>query len=266
MKVINEGGDADAHRLRLADSAEMYAGLNRALSYCLLSLEYGTLTERATRKADVQIYQRKTDDQCIIHDLVIEIAQHPGAFYAGIAGNIAADYLGKFIKFCFDSAAGLLEGRDQERILEQYERVEPFFDSLTEKIEPHLLAVHAPIQKSETIKLKFETESIEFDKETKEFLAESSLSAESEDITGVVTRLNIVTGNGRFYSDAIGRIVPFSQTAELKAAPASKHLSWSLRERDQERAGIITVTIKRVISNTDRVKRLIVYDVTPPGR
>jgi hypothetical protein len=100
LKIINEGGDADDHRLRLADSSEMYAGLNRAISYCLLSLEHGTLTERATRKSDVQIYQKRTLDQCIVHELVVEITQHPGAFYAGIATNLASDYLGKFIKLC----------------------------------------------------------------------------------------------------------------------------------------------------------------------
>ena len=55
IDVINRGGDADEHRLRLAESAQMYAGLSRAVSYCLLSLENAALVERATRKADVQI-------------------------------------------------------------------------------------------------------------------------------------------------------------------------------------------------------------------
>jgi hypothetical protein len=160
----------------------------------------------------------------------------------------------------------MIEDFEQERELKNYQRVEPFFDVLTEKIEPHLLAAHAPIQKQETVTLKFEAESITFDSETKKFLAVSNLSPRQEKLSGVVTRLNIVTGNGRFYSDTIGRIVPFSQTVELKNSPTSKHLSWSLRERDQERLGVVTISTKRVISNTDRVKRLIIYDVQSPSR
>ena len=261
LKVINEGGAADQHRIRLADAAEMYSGFSRAVSYCLLALEAQTLVERATRVASVQLYQQKTGDGSLIHDLAVEITQHPGSFYAGIAASIAGDYLRRFIELCFKSALGMLSEGEYDRELKKYERIEPLFDDLSEKIEPQLLSMHAPIQESETVTVELGELKIILNKETKDYLAESNVSPTESSITGVVTRLNTVTGNGRFRSGEFGRIVPFSQTIELRRRPASKELSWSLRENDQNRPADVQVTLKRVTSSTGRVKRLILSDV-----
>lgn len=258
VKITNQGGDADEHRIRLADVAEMYAGFGRAASYCLLSLEAGVLIERATRGANVQVYQRRTADQCIIHDIVVEIAQHPGSFYAGIVGAIGANYLQKFLDFCFKGASDLLTDKEYDEAIKTYDRIEPFFDDLTEKLEPHLLAVHAPIVANETITVNLGATEIKFDKSTRDFLEGANISRKRSKLRGVVTRLNIVTGNGRFYSEDVGRIVPFSQKVEMRNRPASKHLSWSLRQRDQGRLGEIEITVLKVTSNTDRLKRLII--------
>ena len=154
----------------------MYAGLSRAVSYCLLSLEAGMLAERATRAASVQIYQQRTADQCIVHQLIVEIAQNPGSFYAGLASGIAGNYLTKFIDLCFKTgvgsfktAVGSMSDHEYESRLKGYERVEPFFDDLVDKLEPHLLAVHAPIQDQELVRLQIGAETIEFSVATKDF-------------------------------------------------------------------------------------------------
>jgi hypothetical protein len=261
VRVTNRGGAADEHRIRLVDAAEMYAGLSRAISYCLLSLEPGVLVHRATRVSDVQLYQRRTSAGSVVHALVVEIAQHPGAFYAGIVGSVLSDYLTKFIDFCFRSTIDKLDESAYKPRLAEFKRIEPVFEELTVQLEPHLLAVHAPIQQNETIAVSMGDFELELDKETKDYLSGINVSRSNFQLTGEVTRLNVVTGNGRFFLDDLGHIVPFSQTWALRDQRDSKDLSWSLRQRDQGLPGDVQLTAKKITSNTGRLKRLIVESV-----
>lgn len=260
IRITNEGGEADNHRLRLADAGAMYSGLNRSISYCLLSFEAGELIERVTRVSSVQIYQRKTEDNCLTHDLIVELSNNYVAHTASFISGVAATYLCKMVDFCFKAAIGKLSDDEYERGVQRFPRIEPYIDTLVEKIEPHLLAVHEPIQDSETISIEMGDDTIDLDQETKDYLAGSNES-KLQKFTGNVTRLNIVSGNGRFYARELGYIVAFSQAPALRGKMGSRRLSWSLREKDKDASGLIEISARKIETTSGRLKRLLVEKV-----
>jgi hypothetical protein len=262
IKIINRGGEADRHRLRLLDAGDMYVGLHRAMAYVSLSYIYGELVERATWDSEVQIFQVQTTDNCLIHEIIVEIQSNPAALGVGILGGVVANKITDLFDVCVKAAVGLFEENDSADRQKIADRVEPFFDELVAKTERHIQAIHAPIHSQETIELFVGSlPPIKLDKDTKEFVSTSITSPNPKTYVGSVTRLNLLTGNGRFYCRELGRVVPFSQPREFQRTRGSRRLSWSLRQRDREQSSEIEVTVTEVTTSAGRIKRFIIRSV-----
>lgn len=261
IKITNRGGEADKHRIRLIDAGDMYAGLHRAMSYVALSYIHGELVERASFESEVQIYQKQTTDNCLIHDIIVEIAKSSAAVLgAAITINVASNLITDLFKTCVKSAAGISESDSKSTRVP--ERVEPFFDELVSKAEPHIRAIHAPIHQEETIELVVGgSDPITLDIETKDYVSTSTPSRRSKIYTGNVSRLNLITGNGRFFCNELKRVVPFAQPADFKGSVGSRRLSWSLREKDRGHPAELRITVNEVKTRSGRIKRFIVRKV-----
>lgn len=256
FKIVNEGGFADLHQLRLVDAGEMYTGLHRTISYVGLSYLRGHLVERAYYSSELKIFQRNTTKGSLLHELNILISEN--AFLGGLAVGVLGNHITAAVNYCIRAAAGLVEDDEYGKLPNGTERIEPFFEDLIQKIEPHVAAIHAPIQGGETIDIILGDDEIELDRETKEYVSSSTISRRPKSYTGTVTRLNLVTGNGRFFCNELERIVSFSQRKEFRASEESKTLSWSLRQQDQEQPSEIEVAVREVTASSGRIKRLLI--------
>ncbi|MBF0355398.1 MAG: hypothetical protein HQL43_09205 [Alphaproteobacteria bacterium] len=261
IKIKNLGGSADRHLMRAADQAEMIAGLQRAISYIILSLTEERLVERVTKKSQVQILSKAPERGSIIHEMIAEIAAHPNVYaagaFTGIATSVVGNYITRFIDFVIKQSAGLLTDEQYEDSARKFQRQEPYFESLVEKVEPHIASVHAPINEEETIVLTIgDTNQIHFDIDTKEYTSASNWSEETVLLTGFVSRLNLLTGNGRIYTNEHRKVLSFSQVDAFRHTELSELLSWSLRQKDTNLPSEVEILARAVTSNTGRIKRL----------
>lgn len=259
--IKNVGGLSDRHTMRAADQAEMIGGLQRAISYIILSLTEERLVERVTKRSPVQILSRAPESGSIVHNMIAEIAAHPEVYAAGaltgVAPSVVANYITRFIDFVFKQATGLLGDAEYDEAAKLFERQEPYFDSLVDKVEPHIASAHAPINQEEMIFVQIgDAPPIQFDAGTKEYTSASIWSADAVPFTGFVSRLNLLTGNGRLYSKAHKKVLSFSQADTFRHTTPAELLSWSLRQQDTNLPSDIQVMATTVTSNSGRIKRL----------
>jgi hypothetical protein len=258
VRVTNIGGVADAHQIRLIDAAEMYQGLDRSISYILNSYEEGRVVQKIQYQKGVEIFQRRTSDNCLTHELfVLGTSQFwIGALAGGVAGNLATD----LVKSVWKAAIGRLSDGEEGDFLRRHSRMEPFFDALVSKVEPYVAKGHSTVQSTETTSIEFGAEDpMILDIESKDYVSSANRDRNSHDVVGHVTRLNLVTGNGRFYSESDQKIVPFSQSPNFKKSARSKNLSWSLRREDREQDADLELSVRGVRTANGRLKRYIVY-------
>ena len=263
ITVTNRGGLADEHQVRLIEASDMYAGLHRAISYCLLSYVHEQLVETATQNAPIQVYQRRTFDNCLTHELFV------GAVGGGV-GNLLSGAAIPLLGLFFKAAVGMMRGSEYEERLRLFRRVEPFADDLVNVMEPHLAQIHRPIHTSETVEIDLGgVEQITLDEATKDYVSTGQLTEDATTFSGNVTRLNVVTGNGRFYANELVFIIPFSQPQGFRKRQTGRPLSWSLRQADRNQPSDIQVDARQFTSSSGRLKRLMVVDsrliVSPPS-
>lgn len=70
-----------------------------------------------------------------------------------------------------------------------------------------------------------------FDAETKEYIEKNVFADEVEALEGHVTRFNSITGNGRAYIGALGRIVPFKLSESYPYETRSDHVVFAWKQR-----------------------------------
>lgn len=263
ITIKNVGGISDEHLIRAADQSEMLGGIQRAISYIVLSLLDERLVERVTKKSSVQVFSSPPQNGSIVHQMFLEISAHPDVYTAGaltgMPASILANYVTRFIDFAFKQAIGVISDREYETTLRDFSKSEPYFDQLVEKIEPHLAAAHSPINKGEDrMRLKIGDSIIRFDAETKDYVTASNVTRGLENFVGYVSRLNLLTGNGRFCRDGNQKVLSFSQTDSFRSSVQSEILSWSLREKDVSHEADINVYARVVTANSGRIKRLLI--------
>lgn len=204
---------------------------------------------------------RAPESGSIIHTMFAEIAAHPDVYAAGaltgIAPSVAVNYITRFIDYVVKQAAGLLSDSEYDEAIRVFNRQEPYFDELVDKVEPHIAAAHAPIERGERIFLQIGNASpIQFDLETKEYTSASNWAEKPIPFVGFVSRLNLLTGNGRMYSKTQRKVLSFSQADAFRHTKQAELLSWSLRQKDTNLPSDIEVMATTVTSNSGRIKRL----------
>jgi hypothetical protein len=257
ISVRNVGGSSDDHVLRSADHADMIAGLHRTLSYIVLSMLEERVVDRTTRNSKVQVFSQAPSSGSVLHAMYIEIMAHPEVFLAGAASGVVGNYITRFIDFVVKYASGLLTNDDYEKRHKEFERHEPYFEDLVRKIEPHVAGIHAPIQGDEKIEININNSSqIDLDFTTKDYVSSSEVSEQPQEYSGYVSRLNLLTGNGRIYTREHNKVFSFSQGEDFRLSPNSEVLSWSLRQKDTNLPSNIIIHAYTVRSNSGRIKRL----------
>lgn len=265
ITVKNVGGSSERHLMRAADQAEMIGGIQRAVSYIILSLTEERLVERVTKRSQVQILSKAPESGSIIHNMIAEITAHPEVYaagaFSGLAGGVVANYITLFINFVVKQAAGLLTDAEYEQSAQLFQRQEPYFDELVDKVEPHIAAAHAPIDQREQIFLTIGGgRAIQFDRVTKEYTSASNWSKKTVPLIGYVSRLNLLTGNGRIYSQKHQKVLSFSQADTFRHSRQAELLSWSLRQKDMKLPSDVEIVANAVKSNSGRIKRLWVKE------
>ena len=184
-----------------------------------------------------------------------------------IGASIAAAAFYDLLKWTWSKTFDLVYKPKTPHVRKIEERIEPFIGEMEEALESPLEQAHRPIRQNNemvvSLKRPRSGEIIRLDKET---LASVSLHTEEEivQVSGNVTRYNILSGFGRLYDDDLGRTVSFKIMDDVPTTQ-KELLTWSMHyAQKEEGAGKIKLDVQRVISAKGNVKRYLVHGIALP--
>lgn len=268
LKITYLGGDADNHRLKFYDGSTSIQGFSQALHIATHAYVNGKSISKAPALKGAELYMKSLRPGSVIGEIVVLINQNPGLSLA--AGGIFATYTANpfydFIKMLFSKANGLIDYEPETvTVSKALERHEPFFDNVAEIMEGSLQRVHRPI--GEGIDLisigRPRSDLITLNQATKDWVNSQETAPNEDVLTGNVTRYNAITRNGRIYIDQLNRIVPFRIDESFPLSLLTT-LTWSLHGSNSGVAGTqefpkkLTLTAKKVVTSSSRVKRIII--------
>lgn len=146
------------------------------------------------------------------------------------------------------------------------ERDEPFFDELADILEGPLAEGHRTIKMSGgTVSLdRPRSTLVTFNKETLDWVTTRELDDAVEARLGNVTRYNLLSKNGRFYDQKLGRVVPFKPHESLGVS-SQRLLSRSLDDANHRLPGLLEFSVQPMLSARGVIKRYILMACTKPG-
>jgi hypothetical protein len=104
---------------------------------------------------------------------------------------------------------------------------------------------------------KKRVEVVKFDEETLDSISSMIRDKEPITVTGNVTRYNILTGFGRFYSREEDRVIPF-RLAPSFAEKQKPILTWSMDDKQRGGDGLVKLKVFRVVNARGITRRYIV--------
>ena len=253
LKLRYEGKDANTGLLEAYDGATSIQGFTQALQIAIHGYMMHDVTSRATALKGATLYIRAPRSGSVLLSIVAVIEQYPATL--GLAAPIFYD----FVKFTFSRACGLFNVQPESTQLQKhFEKEEPFFDELAEQMEGSLQRGHRAIgSTATTVSLERPQSSlVTFNKKTKEWVTTRDLNPNVENFTGVVTRYNSVTRNGRAYINEIKKIVPF-RPDDAFSKLKDGHLTWSLHGGATNVEHKLRFEAKRIEAATGEVKRIL---------
>lgn len=253
IKLRYEGKDADENQLELYDGATSMYGFAQAIQISTHALINEEAVSRATALRGAKFYIKPPSRGSFLVQFVALIEQYPAA--TALSAPIFYD----FLKFTLSKASGILDVLPETREVQtRFERDEPFFDELSEKLEGALYRAHRPIGESvNTVVIgRPRSELVVFDADSKDWVTTRDLSEQPEMFRANVTRYNSMTGNGRAYVQELKRIVPFRLSDAFNPNQVS-FLTWSLHGSANNLPKNLILRAKRIETSSGKTKRLI---------
>ncbi|SDW89957.1 hypothetical protein SAMN05444336_102671 [Albimonas donghaensis] len=264
-----DGRDADRNMLEAHSAGQSIEGLSWAIA---LVLNYG-ITGRTRYSRDLsksaKIFISPPRRGSVLYDLNILVQQNPflALVVGGIAVNVVTPYISGLISYLFNQVVGLGDNPSDElgTFLEKLNRND--LNTITQRIEPPLTRAHAAIGRTaETITLRTGAREIFcFDSNTKENL-KSRPTGDFDTIDSNITSFNLLTRNGRLFSNEIDATIPFS-LRDFTQHDTTTALILSMEQYSIGRNGHIRITGERVETQAGRLVKYIVGSASqiPPA-
>jgi len=270
IKVRYEGGDADEHRLDLYDGTASIHGVAQAMQIATHAFVNGKLITKAPALKGAKLYLKPSKSGSFLVDILVLVTENPEIALAtgGIFSAYTANPFYDFLKMVFGKATGLPDSEPETPAVRRaLDKQEPFFDEVAEVMEGSLQRGHRPIGDGVDRILIERPRSglITLDENTKDWVNTRAVTPIDNNMTGNVTRYNVITRNGRIYIDQLNRIVPFRLGEEFPLAVLGS-LTWSLHGSNSGLGGTqalpkkLTFGAVKVLSASGKVKRVIVSD------
>lgn len=269
IKVSYTGGLADQNSLPGYDGATSIDGITRALHIVTHAYMTGEVTSRATALKGASIILKPARQGSFLFDLIVLIEAQPAT--TGVLAAVGAPMFYDFVKTAFKRATGALDADPETAGLKKlYERKEPpplyrqpvDFDELSEILEGSLQAAHRPIGADGVGKISIGSARqplVTFNENTKDWVNTRDEAVGIEVVLGNITRYNSLSRNARAYVDQLGRVVPIRPNGDFPAGDLAL-LTWSLHGSTIGEGNKLEMRIRRVVSASGKVKRLLLSD------
>ena len=262
FKISYHNGDAADGRLDMYDASVSLQGFAKALSittHALLS--DGAIKKKGNSIDGAKLYINPSRKGSF-EELITLAIQDPVALSIGT--SVIANVFYDLIKWTWSKTLGLSYEPETPHVQKLEKRIDPFLSEIEEALETPLEQAHRPIRKfndmSIIIKRSRVGEIITLDSET---LRSVSITTEPDlvtNITGNVTRYNILSGVGRFYDDSLERTVSFKINENLSSSQR-RRITWSLHHAQNIGEGKLRLEAKRVVSAKGVIRRYLIEKV-----
>jgi len=223
FKISYHNGDAKDGRLDMYDASVSLQGFAKALSITTHALlNDGEIRKQGNRLNGAKIFispSRKGS----FEELITLVITNKEAIGASVASSAFWD----LIKWTWSKTIDLDYEPKTPHVKKLEERIEPFIGEMEEALEIPLEQAHRPIKQCEdmTVVLKRHRVGnvIKLDCNTLKSVSIRTDSNITKNITGNVTRYNILSGIGRFYDDDLERTVSFKMLGRPSAVGLRGH-------------------------------------------
>ena len=262
VAVVYDGGMAKVGLLSAYDAGISVAGMARAIAITGHALVYqGFPRVRAAKVPGIDVYVTPARTGSFLQELRVVLSDPLVALGVGLGANVLSSAMWDLIKWSWSAAVGKAAEPDTEYLKQLLERKEPYLGHLPEALESALRQAHRPIEADGEVEISVQDmdapaspEVVHFDKETLAYVTSKARDDDPVIVHGNVTRYNILSGIGRFYSKEEGRTIPFRLSPVLPDNQ-KPFITWSLDERNRGREGTLTMRVIRFVSGRGETKR-----------
>lgn len=262
FRISYDGGQAAEGFLDIYNAGVSTRGLSRALAITVHAfLNDGEIRRRAERATGAKIYI-SSPRHGSFEEVVRVVFSADAATTVGLSILAAAFY--DFLKWTWSAAVGKQSDPTTPFVRRISERKEPFIGEIATVLETPMQELHRPIEGDPDIKIYVRRPRVGsvvvFDKETLDYVTTRTESEVVENLRGNVTKYNILSGFGRFYSDVELKTVSFDLDQDV-SAEEKRLLTWSMDQRSQGNDGKILIDVHRHLNARNELMRYKVLAV-----
>lgn len=263
FKISYHNGDAADGRLDMYDATVSLQGFAKALSITTHALlNDGEIKKQGNKIKGAKLYINPSRKGSF-EELITLAVENQAALAVGTSVIGAVFY--DLIKWTWSKTLDLNYTPETHQVKQLENRIDPFIGEMEEALEIPLEQAHRPIKQCEdmTIVIKRPRHADHVIRMDNETLRSVSIQTEPNvisNITGNVTRYNILSGIGRFYDDELEKTVSFKML-ETAGSSMRRRITWSLHNAQDEGEGKVSLEVKRVVSAKGVVRRYLVQKV-----
>lgn len=264
FKISYHNGDAADGRLDMYDASVSLQGFAKALSITTHALLNDCEIRKKGNSIDgAYLYINPSRKGSFEELITLVITDH--SVITSIGASVIANVFYDLIKWTWSKTTDQLYEPETSHVKKLQQRIEPFIGEMEEALEIPLEQAHRPIKKFDNmvivIKRQRIGEIIRLDSETLKSVSIQTEPQVISDITGNVTRYNILSGIGRFYDDELQHTVSFKIPDDASSSLKRK-ITWSLHHAQEEGKGKLKLEVKRVVSAKGIVRRYLIQKVS----
>ncbi|SHK36442.1 hypothetical protein SAMN04488028_104306 [Reichenbachiella agariperforans] len=253
------GGNAENHKLDLYDAATSIHGLAKALAITTHALvTEGEIRSKGGSIPDVNFFLHPPQKGSFVE--IVTIAFEDPAVKV-IGASVLTSVFWDMLNYTWKIASGKNATPTQRIPKKILAKNDTFPQEIADVLEKSLQQIHRPILHDNNIKIEVKRPKkgvvIEFNRETLNHVYLQDEPQIQDNISGNVTKYNILSGYGRFYDDVNQKTIPFNLGSDI-ISQDKEVLTTSLSDASKGDGGKILLRAKVINDRTGHVKRYII--------
>jgi hypothetical protein len=261
LTIRFEGGSADDGRLPIYDAAAAVTGLARSLN--IVSHSFANeeeLRKRADHANGVSILLQASKKGCFEEQVDIQFDE---SVCRRVGPSVIVNHYWDYLTWCWSTAVGVDYEPQSTYLKKIVDNDNAIIYEIADALESSMAKMQRPIETDSKISLILARprlgDIMTLDSNSLLYVTTSKESSETENITGNVTKFNILSGFGRLYDDELQRTVSF-QSIEDPSQRLKTLLVKSMQQRLKGKKGKLNFLVRTINNAQLTVKRYIVHD------
>ena len=259
-----DGGLADQGLLDIYDAADTIYGLARATNIVTHAfLNKDQVKTRANSVQGAQTYIHSSLKGCFEEKFEIHFEKHA---IENIGSTVLVNNFWDYLTWAWSAAIGQPIAPESASLKKIVESDPELIFVIADALETPMQKLHRAISRDSTVEVTLNRpkvgDKVILNHNSLAFVSVRDVEANTEYISGNVTKFNVLSDFGRIFSDVEGKTVSFRL-----AHPDERIRSLCLRSMQEMvggEKGKMSFKVSRVLSGQEIVKRYLVHDILPP--